>query len=378
MKIAYIITGLGVGGAETALYRLLLNIDRSTFKPVVFSLFGESELSYKFSEIGVETYSLKLSTGIFGAFRFFYLVSLLKKINPDVVHTWMYHADLIGSLASRLAGIRKIVWCIRNGSLDPKLMSRITLIVVKLCAIFSKYLPQSIVCCSHSAMELHANAGYQREIMVVIPNGFSLEIFKPNPIYRIDVRREIGIDSNCLLIGLVARFHAHKNHAGFFEMAHNLIKNSNIPFQFVLVGEGLSWDNSLVSNYIASYGLFDNIHLLGRRDDISRLLASLDILVSTSITEAFPNVLGEAMACGVPCVVTNVGDCSYIVGSSGKVVDYWNAHDFASAVVDIANELMFDRERVASAARTRILSMFRLEDVVARYEALYFRIIDVK
>jgi glycosyltransferase involved in cell wall biosynthesis len=284
----------------------------------------------------------------------------------------MYHADLLGGLAVRLVGSGiPVVWNIRHSNLDPKGNKRTTIWTAKVCARLSNRLPARIVCCSEASRQVHTALGYAPQKMVVIPNGFDLSAFKPDPAARESVRRELGIAADALLIGLVGRFDPQKDH-GNFVAAAALLSAAYPEVHFLLCGDGVNWDNQKLAGWIEEAVLRQRFHLLGRREDMPRLTASLDIASSSSsYGEGFPNVIGEAMACGVPCAVTDVGDSAFIVGYTGLVVLPRDPEALAQAwkrLIDMGPE---GRQRLGGAARKRILENFNLPDIIARYEALY-------
>jgi glycosyltransferase involved in cell wall biosynthesis len=217
---------------------------------------------------------------------------------------------------------------------------------------------------------VHAEFGYVENKMVVIPNGFDLTIFKPEAGTRLSVRQELGISNEALIIGLVGRFDPQKDQYNFVQAAALL--HMVLPeVHFLLCGDGISWQNSKLAEWIEKAGIPNNFHLLGRREDITRLTTALDIATSSSIGEGFPNVIGEAMACGVPCVVTDVGDSALIVGDTGRVVPPKNPQALAAAWSDLIKMGPEYRRQLGLAARRRIEENYSLPAIVAQYENLY-------
>ncbi|MBT9173999.1 MAG: N-acetyl-alpha-D-glucosaminyl L-malate synthase [Syntrophomonadaceae bacterium] len=221
---------------------------------------------------------------------------------------------------------------------------------------------------------MHAELGYVRDKMTVIPNGFDLEVFKPDPASRLSVRRELGLPEDAVLVGLVARFDRQKDHRNFVHAAGKVA--AEYPgARFLLCGSGVTAENRELDGWLRAAGVRDRCHLLGQREDVPRLMAALDVAVSSSLGEAFPLVVGEAMSCGVPCVVTDVGDSALIVGDTGKVVP---SEDFAALACGIGELLEAGAERrslLGEAARRRIGEHVSLPDMVAAYERLYREIV---
>lgn len=370
MKLTYVITGLSTGGAETMLLKLLQNINRQRFEPTVISLTTRGEIGPRIEALGITVHALGMRPGWPSPFKFMRLVGLLRKSKPNVVHTWMYHADLLGGLAARLTGIRAVAWGIRHSNLCPEQNKRSTLLVLKMCAHVSGWLPKRILSCSERAQSIHIQEGYRADKMVLIPNGFDLSRFKPDAQARKAVRAELGLGVDTPIVGLVARYDLQKNHPGFIDMAARL--HSALPqVHFVLVGRGVDWNNKVLTALIAAASLTNHAHLLGQRDDIPRLMSSFDLLASSSFGEAFSNVLGEAMACGVPCVATDAGDSAWIVGETGRVVPLGDMPRMASVIKDLLKKPIDERVALGAAARERVANLFEVGAVAKQYEAFY-------
>jgi glycosyltransferase involved in cell wall biosynthesis len=370
MRIVFIITGLSTGGAEMMLLKVLERLDRQRFTPHVISLTTLGELAPRIAALGIPVEALGMKPGLPSPLGFVRLVQLLKHLKPDVVHTWMYHADLLGGLAARLAGVSAVGWCIRNSNLDRDKTRFSTRAVVGLCASISKWVPSRILSCSEKARQIHVARGYAAEKMVVVPNGFDLARFKPDIDARRRVRAELGITDQTPLVGLIGRFDPQKNHAGFFEAA-GMLHRRMPQVHFVLAGQGIDMSNAAIMQAITQEGVLANTHLLGLRNDMPGLMAALDVLASSSYGEAFPNVLGEAMACGVPCAVTDVGDSAYIVGDTGRVVASGDMTGLAAALEELLALAPSEKAALGERARARVAAHFEIGKVVQQYEDFY-------
>ena len=375
MKLAIVITGLSGGGAEMMLLKVLERLDRRRFVPHVISLTTRGEIGARIEALGIPVECLGMRSGHFSPTKFLRLVGRLRKLHPDAVHTWMYHADLLGGLAARLAGIREVGWAIRHSNFSSSHSKRSTFWVMKTCAVLSRRIPRRILCCSQIGKDIHVSAGYDKEKMVVIPNGFDLARFRPDADARVSVRAELGLSEDTPLVGLIARLDPHKNHAGFFEAAERIYR-SRPDAHFLLAGTGVSSNNVALRRVIQQAGVVGNTHLLGRREDIPRLMAALDVLASSSFGEGFPNVLGEAMACGVPCVVTNVGDSAEIVGETGRVVAPGDMAALAQDIVEVLGLSDKERRALGARARERVQARYRIGSVVRQYEEFYEHLIE--
>lgn len=375
IRLLHVITDLDVGGAEMMLYKLLRGLDRAAFAAEVLSLTDVGPLAARIRALGVPVEALGLRRGLPDPSALVRLVRRLRHDPPDVVQTWMYHADLLGGLAATLAGRIPVVWNLRQSNLSPRVNKRRTLLVVHASARLSRWLPACIVCNSKAAQRAHAKLGYDETRIRIIPNGFDLALFAPDPQARCAVRQELGLADTAPLIGLVARFDPQKDHHTFVAAAALLHRQQPEP-HFVLCGDGVTWQNEALAGWVATAGLRERCHLLGRRDDIPRLTAALDIATSSSIGEGFPNTVGEAMACGVPCVVTAVGDSPAIVGTTGVVVPPRDPPALAAGWRTLLALGPAGRQRLGQAARQRIAERFSLPAVAAEYARLYRELAD--
>jgi len=231
-------------------------------------------------------------------------------------------------------------------------------------------LPKYIIYNSKTGAEQHEHNGYKASKRVLIPNGFDTELFQPSMKAYNSVRKELDINPKATVIGLVGRYHYLKGHNNFLKAASILIKKYP-GIQFVLVGSQIDRDNAELHEKIGQLGLSQNVHLLGERFDIPRLTAAFDIATSSSISEGFPNVIGEAMSCAVPCVVTDVGDSAWVIADSGRVVAAQNPEALVAAWVDLLEMGKEMRLVLGRQARRRIMDNFSISAVVKQYEVLY-------
>lgn len=369
MRVAHVITCLNTGGAEMMLCRLAQRL-ALRMEQHVFSLTDLGPVAMLLSDAGVHVEALGLLPVRPNPLKLIHLAWRLRRFKPDVVLTWLYHADLIGGLAARLTGMRAIAWNIRNNDLSQDRSNAKTLRVVRLLARLSRTIPSRIVTCSQAALETHAALGYPKEKFVVIPNGFDPTLFKPDPTARHRIRVEMALDDTTPLVGLFARYDPQKNHQGFVSAAA-MIHRQRPDVHFVLAGRGIDASNTELQARIHAAGIDGVTHLLGERRDMPALNAAIDVAASTSSGEAFPNALGEAMACGTPCVATDAGDAPLIVGSTGAIVNRGDMQAWAAACLRMLDLPHVKRAALGDAARNRVTTMFDLDDIAARYENLF-------
>ncbi len=372
LRVLHVISGLTPGGAENMLFKLLSAMDRARFASRVVSLTQDGPIGERIRTLGVETSSLGMKRGVPNPAGVVRLASLVRRWRPDLVQTWMYHADLVGGLAAKLGTWpTPVVWGLRNSDLDPATVKRTTLWTVKVCASLSGLLPRAIVSCSRAACLIHERLGYAREKMIVIPNGFDLSAFRSDPEARTAVRAELGIPDSAPVVGMVARYDPQKDHGNFLQAAAEV--RTRIPeVWFVLAGSGVDRQNGALVEMACRLGVADRVRLLGLRTDIPRIDAALDVAtLSSAYGEAFPNVVGEAMACAVPCVVTDVGDSAMIVGDTGRAVPPRDPSALAEAWASLLSLPAQERAALGRRARLRVEAEFSLPAVAARYSELY-------
>ena len=370
IKVMHVITTLGPAGAETMLCRIASGMDGARFENEIVSLTGVLDLAKRMQAIGVRVRTLDMKTNWPNPLLVLRLAGWIRESKPDIIHTWMYHANLVGALAARLAGNVPVVWGIHHSALDPRIDKSRTILVNRACALLSRKFPTRIVFCSKASLRIHEKLSYAAEKSKVIPNGFDLEQTKPDPTARASIREELGIPADALLIGMAARFHPLKDHRNFLRAAVRL--NEKMPeVHFLLCGLEITWENSQLTEWIEAAGIRKRCHLLGVRQDISRLFAAMDIATTASRSEAFPVVIGEAMACGTPCVVTDVGDSAMIVDETGIVVPPGDPAALAEAWRKLIEAGPGVRQRLGMDARRRVQQHFALSGIVECYQSIY-------
>jgi glycosyltransferase involved in cell wall biosynthesis len=370
LKIFHLITDLDTGGAEMMLYKLLVGINRQRFSHVVVSLTDAGVLSKRIEALGIPVHTLSMHRGRPNLAGLWRLLQLLMCERPDVLQTWLYHANLLGLIAGKLMRVPAIARNIRCSNMDMRYYSRLSALIVRILAWVSP-LPDVVLINTETGREFHEALHYRPRRRQVIPNGFDVSLFRPDPAARFYCRRLLGLPLNPILIGLIARYDPMKDHYTFLQAASYLLKDRS-DIHFVLIGRNVTESNNDLTMIIQDLGISDHIHLLGERWDVPKIMQALDIMALTSaFGEGFPNVIGEAMASGVPCVVTDVRDAPLIVGDTGRVVPAQNPHATAHAwgeLIDLPSE---ESRRLGLAARQRIAQHFSLRAVVTQYTALY-------
>jgi glycosyltransferase involved in cell wall biosynthesis len=369
-SIVYISTGLEGGGAEMMLYQLLAHINLDLFQVSVVSLIEPGVLGEKFQAAGIPVYSIGMKRGLPTVPTLWRLIQTIRKLQPDLLQGWMYHGNLAAQIASFLLGNGiPVLWSI-HASINPTILAnRSRKALIQAGSKFSQF-PAQILFVSKSSQQCHEAMGYCAQKCLAIPNGFDTELFCPNPDARAMVRQELGLAPKALLIASFARYHPVKDHPNFLHAAAELHRDYP-DVHFILAGENIDSSNHTLQLLIESLKLTERVHLLGARQDVPTLMAGVDIVTSASASEAFPMIVGEAMSCGVPCVVTDVGDSSWIVGDTGRVVPPQDAPALAAAWAKSIESGSEARVALGHAARARIIEHFTLARIVDRYESLY-------
>lgn len=368
-KIVHVIMSLNIGGAELMLKRLVVHShQKENFQHIVITLTDLGVMGPELQNRGITVHSLGMKSLPTVPLIFLKLQRLLKEIQPDVVQTWMYHSDLIGGLAAKSLGVKKIIWGIRTTDVSQG-ASKLTIHLSKLCAKLSYYIPNTIVCAAHVSKDYHVAIGYDESKMVVIPNGFDLEALTATDEDGLEVRQQNNLSVDDIVIGSVGRFNPVKNQKLFVDVAGLLIeKQPNL--KFLMVGKDITTENKELMSWLNSYKIADSFRLLGQRDDISKCLKSMDVFCLHSKTEGFPNVLCEAMYAGLPCISNDVGDSKYILKDLGFSVEKDNPHELSEGIYHIITTLLKEKNELFALkkeSKAHIVNNFSINKVFQEY-----------
>jgi glycosyltransferase involved in cell wall biosynthesis len=364
IRVLHVITGLGVGGAETLLYRLLGSLDRNNFSGRVVSLTEKGPLAEKIEKLGVPVTALGMKRGPGGFLAWARLFRLIRSERPHVVQTWMYHSDFFGGLAAKRAGV-PVVWGIHQSNISPEVNKRTTLVLVRLGARLSRTIPAKIVCTSEAARRVHASAGYAADRLETIPVGFDTELFRPDPGARARLRRAWNVPDDAVLIGMAARRDPQKDHENFFSAA-SILAAQDPRARFVLCGKGMESPPAGLEKAVA-----DRCRFLGPVEDMASFYSALDIATLSSRGEGFPTVLGEAMLCEVPVAATDAGDSALLVGETGKIAPIADPVELAKIWRVLIEDGPEGRRQRGRQARRRIIERFSLPSIARLYQDLY-------
>lgn len=354
------------------LYKLLAGIDRTRYDSTVISLMSsDTRIAHYIEDLDVEVFTLNMRQHSVSMFAVIRLIKLIRRLQPDIIQGWMYHGNFAASIGRLLAFERvPVLWNVRQSMHGLSYEKKSSALIIRICAILSSTV-EKIVYNTIRGAQQHENIGYSSKRKTVIPNGFDCNRFSPSKAAREKLHKDLNIKEDDLIIGAVGRFHPQKDHANFMRAAGILVGlYDNV--HFVLVGRDVDSKNAVLEKLSSDNGLVGKVHLLGERKDMPEITAGLDIATSASLFgEGFPNAIGEAMACGVPCVVTDVGDSAMIVGDTGVSVAPGDASALVSGWKTLLDSGLDERARLGREARKRVHENYRLELVVNQYESLY-------
>jgi glycosyltransferase involved in cell wall biosynthesis len=367
LRVLHLITDLDRGGAETFLRRLVTWPDWPGVSHGIVSLMPGGAVAEEARAAGIAVDTLGVGGMAAVPRAVWRLRRLLRRQKPHVLMTWLYHADFVGTLAVAMAPGVKLVWNIRCADMDLSRYGVLTRALPRLLARLSM-LPDLILANSQAGRTVHAAYGYRPKRWVTLGNGFDTATFRPDDEKRRAVRSELGIDEGTPLVGLFARFDPMKDHATFLAAAAMLANRDPAP-TFLLVGRGTTGAafEALAGSHESLRG---RLIALGERDDVPALMTACDVIACSSVSEGFPNTVGEAMACGVPCVSTDVGDAAVIIGDKGRLVAKSDPKALATAIGGILDSAPGERQRLGAAARRRIEENFAFGTVVENYRRL--------
>ena len=373
MKVCHVCTSLAVAGAQKMLLELLkqLKKTRLEIESHVVTLI-DGPVRQEIEAIGVPvTVVSKSKRQAFNPLSILKLALLLRRIEPEVIQGWMYHGCLAALLAER-ANLRAtpVMWGIHSSLDDVKNEKRLTRAVISICAWLSKW-PTHVIHCSYTSKKQHEGLGFNRKNSTVIPNGFDHQRFRPDEQAHESLCEELALGTDPLLVGHIARYHPMKDHQNLLQAASLLVKR--VPeVHFILAGAGVEQNNKTLTELVERLNISQHVHFLGLRSDVPRLMAAFDAFCTSSAWgESFPIVVGEAMASGVPCVVTDVGDSAALVGDTGVVVAPNAPEALAEGLIKVLKMNHEERTVLAKKARERIIHHYSIETVTNKYAALF-------
>jgi len=369
MKVLHISTGLTNGGAEAVLTSLVVSDAQNTHS--VCSLGDAGFYGEKIKGHDINLHLCNMPRGRVTISGLKKLFRAIKEEKPDVVQTWMYHADLLGGLACKMCGIKKLFWGVHHTTLDRSKTSLQIRTIARLNAAISLVVPKAIIYCSSAGKKVHETKGYNKKISKIAYNGYDTSKFYPSLELRNQARLKLGVSDKVFLLGMVGRWNPQKDHQTFINALSCLVEMNITDWACILVGDSIDQSNTTLVEQVNRLNLRDKVHLLGPRNDIPSLMNAIDLhVLSSAFGEAFPNVVSEAMATGTPCVVTDVGDAAFIVDKFGWVSPPRNEKSLAmniSEAIKLSTKNTKEWDNLRTSCQHRIQHNFNLDKMVQTY-----------
>lgn len=376
VKVLHCITDLSPDGAQRTLLRLINSLEGRGFESRVVCLAGGGSLSSQFESAGFSVIELGMCRGIPSLAGLVKLRNIIKEWQPHLVQGWMYHGNLAAMIAAKMSGIAvPVLWNVRRCLYDISRDRFGTRMTIRAGAKLSPWVSR-IVYCVELAASQHEEVGFAPHCRIVIPNGVDMTKFKHIDRARASLRRELGLPEDRLLVGGVGRYHPQKDFEGFLQAAAAVVWGGG-DAHFVLAGRGVSPGNQKLTALVSELGISRCVHLLGERHDIPAIMSGLDLFVSSSRNEGFSNVLVEAMACGLPCVATDVGAAREVLCGVGRLVPPEEPLALGVAIAEMLSLGAEGRGTIGLRARTRVWQRYSFERMVERYAQLYMAMVEV-
>lgn len=364
IKVAFLVRSLEYGGAERQVVTLANALDKTCFDVTILCFYSGGELENQLDD-GVRLIYLK-KQGRWDILAFLWqLYRALKNIQPAILHGYLSTQNLLTILFKPFLLDTRMFWGIRATKVDFSRYSRLAALLFRLECFFSRF-ADLIIVNSEAGYKYHLMQGFPKAKMVVINNGIDTNLFKIDSEARIKIRAEWQILPQTILIGLVGRLDPIKDHSTFLQSAALLAKNRH-DVRFVCVGSGTENQMQTLSQLAKQLGIEDKVLWAGKRVNMSEVYNALDLLSSSSQSEGFANAIAEAMACGVSCVVTDVGDSALIVGDIGVVLPPQNPEALVAGWIAC---LAKDRDAIRLQARSRIVDNFSVQQLVKQTQSV--------
>lgn len=359
MKIIILCHSLNVGGAERQITILANGLQKKGHEIIIAVFYAGGALEKDLNASGVKIYDLKKSGRWHNFFFFFRLLNAVLRLKPDIIYSFLFTPNILTVLLKPFIPSIRLVWGVRSSRVDLDRYDWLYRLTYRVECALSRF-ADLIICNSIAGMKYAAEHGFPTKLMSVIPNGIDLNVFKPDHKARGRIRDEWQIAENEILIGLVARLDPMKDHPTFLHAAA-LLAQEKRNVRFVCIGDGSNPYKSELVLLASKLGLNERLRWIGSRWDMPAVCNALDIACSSSSGEGFSNTIVEAMACGVPCVVTDVGDSAVIVRGTGEVVRPNSPEALHDAIVLLLERISSD---VRLASRSSIEKRFSNERLV--------------
>lgn len=345
MKILHIINSLGDGGAERVLFNIAFNDNNNEHTIIILN--NDNKYEEDLNKKKIKIINVDFKYNYLNIFKILKLYKIVKSHHFDIIQTWMYISNILGSLVSIISNPKPVIWNIRHSDVKFKFINIKTIFIIYLNLLFSYFFPKKIICCSEQAIKWHKKLGFKKNIFFYIPNGIDTFFFKK---IELEKNKYKEFKKNEIILSLVGRFHKKKGHEFFLRAFSKYIENNNKNVKLIFIGSSLNNKNKLIK-LINQLKINKNVILLENTKYINHIYNISDLIVSPSIYgEGFPNVVAEAMACNTPCLVSNSGDSINIIGDYG-----WSFKTLNE------NDLIYKLEQSISFVKTNGIKDFKLK-----------------
>ncbi len=366
LDILFICNSLDLGGAEKIMYEIIKDI--TLYKKEIICLTGKGYYSKLLENEGIKITYCNLQKNLFDFLKIFKIYRFILNKKPKVIHSFLYHSDVIASILGKLTFTKKIIWSVHHDFIksDNTFLRNMQ---VRFLSIISNFLPNKIIYCSKESLENHVKIGYSKNKSIVINNGICTKKFNPRKRNYFKIRKLLGIKKDSFLIGHIARFHPDKGH-NILLKSLKLLKQGNENFICLMIGTNVDKKNIKLNKKIKNNNLEDNIILYGETKFPQNLINAFDINIISSISESSSLVLLEAMASGVPTLSTNVGEIRKIIGKSGWIVKNKSSKELAEKLKFIIKNK--DTLKAKSLlTRKIILKKYSQSEMLKKYNLTY-------
>ena len=375
MKIVHIINSLKKGGAEGNLYRLC-KIQKKKYKNkidiIIITLIDSGYYEYELKKKGIKILSLRINekNKIFDFIKkITKLRKYIKKINPDIIQSWMYHSNFLTMFIPKKYH-NKIFWNIRHSELNLKISKKMTILLSIICGLFSRFVPKKIIYCSEKSIKFHENNQfYSKKKTRLIDNGYSDKIYYPSNNLRSNFRKKNKIKKTDIILGYAGRYAKQKNIESLLNAFSKIVKNySNV--HLYMVGKEINLQNKELINIMSGLNIKDKIVLLNEQKNLLEFYNGIDLLVLTSHSESFPNVIAEAMLCSTPVLASNAGCSKKIIDKYGFVLnknDYLSITKGLKKSINILENKKRNWKFLKKNVRSQIKKKFSIEKMANSY-----------
>lgn len=347
------------------LSKLVTSQKDENIKMSVITLFDNNYFLDEIEKTDSRVYCVNLKKNVLAPLKLFTIMRIIMKEKPTVLQTWMYHCDFLGVVVKLLFPKLKLVWNIRHSELIKGVDKSTTILLAKILARLSS-IPDKVIYGSHAALVTHKKIGYRNKNNEIISNGFNTMDYAPDHSIRSRIRSFLDITNETVVLGTVGRASKVKNQLMLIEVFDDINK-IHPNTKLILIGKGIR--DQYLSHKIVLEN--QNIILIDETNKINDYLKAFDLFILPSLSEGFPNVLGEAMSTEVPCIATDVGDSALIIGNDNFVAKKNSKEDLQERISYWYRLNEKEKSELKKHSRNRIKNNYSLDITVNSYVKAY-------